>query len=182
MISNGKKVIFISSMALILCNALFWITVVRPQGKQIKGLERTLTSQRNVSKSVTSGAGVDYKKWEAIQMDMDRVLDTRVPHIFLLPEYAGRIASSLHKSGLSMTGKMLFQPGTVSEPLGLNRYGTVIEVSGKYPQFKRFLADLQNFPEIIVVEDITFTRSGAGESQVTLSLAIDLFFKGNLDG
>ncbi|WP_459915902.1 type 4a pilus biogenesis protein PilO [Desulfocicer niacini] len=181
MISNGKKIIFIAMM-LILCNGVFWMTVLSRQERRIKALEHTLASQRIDIKRVTSDYGPDEKKWEAIKADMDRVIDTRVPHIFLLPEYAGRIAESLQKSGLSMTGKMVFQPGTVSEPLGLNRYGTVITVSGAYPQFKRFLADLQNFPEIIVLDDITLTRSAAGESGVTLSLVIDLFFKGNLDG
>ncbi len=169
-------------MMLILCNGIFWMTVVSRQERRIQALEHTLASQRIALKQIPSGSAADDKKWEAIRADMDRVMDTRVPHIFLLPEYAGRIAESLQKSGLSMTGKMVFQPATVSEPLGLNRYGTVITVSGAYPQFKRFLADLQNFPEIIVLEDITLTRSVAGESGVTLSLVIDLFFKGNLDG
>ena len=181
MISNGKKIIFIG-MVLVLCNGIFWLTVVRWQERRMHTLEHTLASQRIASESRPPGSGPDYKKWQAIKADMDRVIDTRVPHIFLLPEYAGRVADSLQKSGLSMGGKMVFQPGTVSEPLGLNRYGTAITVSGTYPQFKRFLADLQNFPEIIVLEDIRFTRSAAGEAGVTLSLVIDLFFKGNLDG
>ncbi|MFK5952280.1 MAG: hypothetical protein QM498_04420 [Desulfobacterium sp.] len=181
MISNGKKIISIG-MVLILCNVFFWMTLVRPQAKQIHVLEQIMASQRLVSQPMSPGSGSDYEKWEAIKADMDRIMDTRVPHIFLLPEYAGRIASSLHKSGLSMTGKMVFKPGNASEPLGLNRYGTVINVTGEYRQFKRFIADLQNFPEMILVEDVTFTRSSGKEAGVKLSLVIDLFFKGNLDG
>lgn len=182
MLSNGKRII-LTSMVLILCNVLFWMTVVKPQAKQINVLEHTLASQRLVSEQVSpAGSGADYEKWEAIKADMARVMDSRVPHIFLLPEYAGRIASSLNKSGPSMTGKMVFQPGTASELLGLNRYGTIINVSGEYRQFKQFLTDLQNFPEIILVKDVIFTRSAGKESEVRLSLVIDFFFKGNLDG
>ncbi|WP_139795697.1 hypothetical protein [Desulfocicer vacuolatum] len=154
----------------------------RRQDRQINDLECALGSQRIVSQALPPRSVLNFEKWDAIKTDMIRVLNERVPHVFLLPEFADRIASSLHKHGLSMTGKMIFQTGAMPEILGLNRYRTVINVSGKYPQFKRFIAELQNFPEILLIEDLTFSRSDDKNAGIKLSLTIDLFFKGNLDG
>ena len=165
---------FLVCLALMLVNLLFHFLVILPRQKQMLLLQEELMSHR--FHPVLNDVGNGDAKWATIEADMKKLLQSRIPPIFSLPEYAQRIAGRVEANGLSLEGKMAFQPGK-GGPLSLKSYYTVINIAGKYRALKQFIADLQNFPEVLSIDAMTFTRSLESKGPVKLTLKMTFFFK-----
>ena len=79
------------------------------------------------------------------------------------------------KNGLELTS-ITYKPSLVKEDQLLN-YALTLSVSGKYTQLKKFIYDLgAGNSNILVIDSIAMTASGAAAESVQLQLSITSWF------
>lgn len=172
---HHKNIIFVC-MAVLLLNVVVFFLLIEKQRKSIEAIQESiLTEQR--SPVATKGGG----EWDLnarVKNDKDRLVE-KIPHIFSLTRQAGKIVSLTDLNHLISEKGMLFRPEESDHPFLVN-YSTTMTLRGDYSGLKGFIADIQNLPELIFMDELSFTR--ASDRALSLNLKIILCFRGEIDG
>ena len=144
-------------------------------GKARDDLTVSQTNQKRERKK-SGEEGIHHR---VVQQDIRRVLDI-LPHVFSITEYAGSIATMIDKHRLSTAEGLLFTPEK-SNRLSLTKYTTNIAAKGQYRDIKAFIAELGMVPELLCMERIRFKRSGDTPDVIELTLAISIYFRGDVN-
>lgn len=91
-----------------------------------------------------------------------------------------RVLSDLFETASSSAveiGTLSYKPVQIKEEPLLS-YQLSLSVSGGYAAVKSFLADLQNNPELMVVDTVTFSNSDLFIENVIMDLRITIYLKG----
>lgn len=169
------------SLLVIMVNLMVQLTVIRKAEEVLERQRQSVT--RQARSAVLQKKGPDAERYTLMRRarDTQRMIEMRMPHVFDLPVLADAIARGIERSGLTLKASMVFRSGP-AEITGVNRYETRIRLSGSYPALKQFLAHLQNLPELLVMEEVRFSRPEEDRSQVELTVDLALFLKGNVNG
>jgi Tfp pilus assembly protein PilO len=90
--------------------------------------------------------------------------------------FIGELFEMASKNGLELTS-ITYKPSLSKEDQLLN-YALTLSVSGKYSQLKKFIYDLgAGSSNILVIDSIAMTASGATAESVQLQLSITSWFK-----
>lgn len=107
----------------------------------------------------------DLKKMEAL-----------VPLKRQFPRVLGELLDSAASNGLS-TGAVSYKPQVVKGQSDMLVYGLSMSVSGSYAAVKSFLADLQQFEEIVVIDGISLTNGDPYEENVVLDVKASIYLR-----
>ena len=90
--------------------------------------------------------------------------------------FIGELFEMASKNGLELTS-ITYKP-TISKEVQLLNYALTLSVSGKYSQLKKFIYDLgAGNSNILVIDSIAMTATGATAESVQLQLLITSWFK-----
>ena len=89
---------------------------------------------------------------------------------FLGELYQTAAQDSLDLSGIS------YKPSLLKEERLLS-YAMTLSVSGRYPNLKKFISDLGSSSNILTIDSVSFTYSGAASDSVNLQVLITAYFK-----
>ncbi len=171
-----QKNIISACMVVIFLNAVVLFFVIGKQRKSILGIQKSIfTEQRRPV------ARKGEREWDInarVENDFNTVVE-RIPHIFSLTRQAGKIASLTDRNHLFSEKGMLFKPEKIDHPFLVN-YSTTMTLRGDYSRLKGFIADIQNLPELVVMDELSFTRTS--DRTLSLKLKISLYFRGEIDG
>lgn len=94
-------------------------------------------------------------------------------------EFARVLGDILEKASANsvVAGKISYKPVVVKET-GLLSYQLSFSVNGEYAAVKSYLADLQNYPEILVVENVDFSNNDLFVENVEMHLRITVYLQG----
>ncbi len=172
---HHKNIIWLC-MAVILINVVALFLLIEKQRNRIEAIQKSiLTEQR---RPVARKSGVEWDLNAGVQNDMDSLVE-RIPHIFLLTRQAGKIVSLTDRNHLRSEKGMLFKPERIDHPFLVN-YSTTMTLRGDYRGLKGFIADIQNLPELVSMDELSFTRTS--DRALSLNLKIFLYFRGENDG
>jgi Tfp pilus assembly protein PilO len=163
-------------MAVILINVVVFSFVIAKQGKSIRAVQKSILAEQR--KPVAGKGGMEKDLNARVKNDMDRAVE-RLPHLFSLTRQAGEIVSLTDRNHLLSLREMVFRPEKSDHPFLIN-YSTTMTLKGDYSGFKGFIADIQNLPELVFMDELSFTRSS--DRALTLKLKIFLYFRGDSDG
>lgn len=91
-------------------------------------------------------------------------------------KFIGELYEMASKNGLELTA-ITYKPSVGKEDQFLN-YTLTLSLSGKYSQLKRFIYDLgSGSSNVLVIDSISITTSGATAEAVQLQLAITSWFR-----
>lgn len=90
--------------------------------------------------------------------------------------FIGELYELASKDGLELTA-ITYKPSMAKEDQFLS-YALTLSVSGKYTQLKRFIYDLgAGGSNVLVIDSMSITTSGANAESVQLQLAVTSWFK-----
>ena len=170
------KIIIFVCMAVLLLNVVVLFLWIGQQRKSLQGIQRSIFMEQR-----RPAAGKDEREWDLnarVEYDINRMAE-RIPHIFSLTRQAGKIASLADRNHLFSEKGMLFKPEKTNHPFLVN-YSTTMTLKGDYSRLKGFIADIQNLPELLFMDELSFTRTP--DRTLSLKLKISLYFKGETDG
>lgn len=102
-------------------------------------------------------------------------LKTKIPE----KRQFARVLSDLFESAASCdveVGAVTYKPVAVKEEALLS-YNLTLSVSGGYAAVKSYLADLQNNPELIVVDSVAFSNNDLFVESVTMDLRMTVYLR-----
>ena len=109
-------------------------------------------------------------------MDDLKKLSSRIPAKRQFPRVLGDILDAAASSAV-VTGNVSYKPQAVKDR-DLLAYGVSMTVGGSYAAIKSFLGDLQKNSEMIVIEDISLTKTDLYEENVVMDLRLTVYLQG----
>ena len=103
-------------------------------------------------------------------------LASRIPVKRQFPRLLGDILDAAASSAV-VTGNVSYKPQAIKER-DLLAYGVSMTVGGSYAAIKSFLGDLQKNSEMIVIEDISLTKTDLYEENVVMDLRLTVYLQG----
>jgi Tfp pilus assembly protein PilO len=107
--------------------------------------------------------------------DINMIMD-EIPEILSFSEYAVKVRSLIDRNQLFIEGSLVFSPGKVQNPF-LLIYSTNIKVTGKYPDIKQLITDIQNLKGLKHINSISMTRSKKDKTKITFGFRLSVFLK-----
>jgi len=107
--------------------------------------------------------------------DLKRLM-VRIPVKRQFPRVLGDILDAAASSAV-VTGGVSYKPQAIKDQ-DLLAYGVSMTVGGSYAAVKSFLSDLQKNSELIVIDDIGFSKSDLYEENVVLDLRLTVYLQG----
>lgn len=171
-IIREKKLVLVVILLLILLNALLMILVDSYQAKALVATHTRWSDLRRQAASLgQADAAALYRQGAG---DLEKI-KTRIPAKREFARVLGDLFESASSSGVS-TGSISYKPETIKGE-GLLSYQLSISVNGSYAAIKSYLADLQQNPELIVVENVTFSNSDLFVENVTMDLHLTIYLR-----
>lgn len=159
-------------MLLILLNAALMTLVGSYQAKALTGAQEKWSDLRRQAASAgKADAAARYRQTAA---DLEK-LKARIP---ARREFA-RVLSDLFESAASSgvtTGAVSYKPQKVKGEELLS-YQLSFAVHGSYAAVKSYLADLQNYPELIVIDNLSLSNADMFVENVTLDLNLSVYLR-----
>jgi type IV pilus assembly protein PilO len=89
------------------------------------------------------------------------------------PRFLGELFQAVGANSLTLKG-VTYKPALTKEP-GVLSYGLTLNVSGRYPALKSFLADLSRFPELVTLDSLTLSNASPTGEVVELKLQLTVY-------
>jgi Tfp pilus assembly protein PilO len=175
-IEKYHRIIISVCMAVILINVVVLSFIFGKQGKSIHAIQKAILAEQRKPVAGKDEREKDLNAW--VKTDMNRAVE-RIPHIFSLTRQAGQIVSLTDRNHLFSLKGMVFRPEKNDHPFLIN-YSTTMTLRGEYSGLKGFIADIQNLPALVFMDELNFTRTS--DRALTLKLKISLYFRGDSDG
>ena len=177
--TTHHKIIIFFSIIILFCNLIVKFYLIDIQINKINILQKQLVEERN-RPLTQKKKEPDSEKYFFMKNDIDKVIEG-LPHIFSLAEYVSRIGALIEKNQLSAGKGIVFKPEPPGR-LGLRKCSTTLSLNGGYKGLKGLIVDLQNLPELLTLDRITFSRLSENRKKISLNLGISIYFRGDLDG
>lgn len=103
------------------------------------------------------------------------LLKEKVPARRQFPRVLGDILDAAASSQV-MTGNITYKPAAIKDE-NLLAYSVSITVGGTYAAVKSFLADLQNYRELIVIDGLGLANTDPYEEFVTMELRMTIYLR-----
>ena len=165
-----KIIIYICVFA-IFCNVVVKFSIIDNQSTQILFLQQRVMAVRSDNSSAFEKSKLQISKQHN---DINMIMN-EIPEEFSFLEYAVNVRSLIDKNQLFIEHSLIFSPGETQNPT-LMVYNTDIIVTGKYPDIKQFVADIQNLKGLKHLNSVSITR-GKNRQSITLSFKLSVFLK-----
>ncbi|MDU0459786.1 MAG: type 4a pilus biogenesis protein PilO [Geobacteraceae bacterium] len=172
-ILRQKKFTIAMILALILLNLALFALINYYQTSALATAQERWSDLRR--KAATVGRADSTSLYRQGLSDLEK-LKTRIP---AKREFA-RVLSDLMESAAGsgvQTGSISYKPQVIKEE-GLLSYQLTFSVRGSYAAIKSYLADLQENPELIVVDDVAFSNNDPLVENVEMNLRITVYLQG----
>jgi type IV pilus assembly protein PilO len=103
------------------------------------------------------------------------VFNSRIPPKKDFMRVVGELFDIASNNGLSV-GSVGYKPELIKDR-NLLVYGLTFSVSGSYAAVKNFIADIEQSPEMVSLDQITLTGGEASQDSVKVSVQISAFFR-----
>jgi type IV pilus assembly protein PilO len=172
-IFRSKRNTWIMIALVILLNVLLAAYGAFVQQPQIAALQSEWLGRREISvdqMQVVNKADI-YKKAQAdLQTLRGRIYPKRDFTRFL-----GDLFDLTRRNSLTISS-VTYKPTTIQSEQLLN-YEIALTVAGKYPALKRFLNDLGNTSNLVVIDSVTLSNQKLTEEQVQLQVKLSSYFR-----
>lgn len=168
-----KKLLLGIVLVLIVLNVALTVFVSTYQIPALAAVQtRWSDVRRQVAHSDTADAATLYRQGRA---DLER-LNTKIP---LKRDFARVLSDLIELASTSAVtmGSMSYKPAPAAQE-GLLSYQLAFPVSGSYAAVKSYLADLQNYSELVVVDSISLANSDPYEELVVMDLHTTVYLRG----
>ena len=165
------KIFIIIFVFAILCNIVVKFFVIGNQSTYIHFLQKKAVAARTDSSSAFEKSKLQISK---LHNDINMIMN-EIPKEFSFLEYAVKIRSLIDENQLVFEDSLIFIPEETKN-LSLLVYTTNILVTGKYPDIKQFVADIQNLKGLKYLNSVSITR-GKNRQSITLSLKLSVFLR-----
>lgn len=161
-------------LALLLANLSVYIVQTRFLDSELSRLNSEVRdrhqSLRNLQQQKNAGS-MPVSELAQAENDLIR-FQKLIPSDEELSEMIGEIYKFAANAGLAIK-QISYNPEWLEE-VALLRYDLKFSVSGQYGQLKRFIHQLERAERILIISDISMTRSAGSQEEGEVSLQIDI--------
>lgn len=159
----------------LLFNVLFcWINTGEKQ-RQIRELRERYAAERR--KIPVSAQGNETMQKYIQTKEALQLFRKKLPEENAFRSIEDKLRGMAEKNGLSGDPAEL-RPENISEML-LLRYVCTLRISGPYAGLRQFLADVQNAPELLCIENFSI-RSSLKKGNAEMELSLSTYFRGSM--
>ena len=167
-----NKRLLITAGLLALVTVVLFATVSIYQAPAIANAEVKWSDlRRRVAANGRGDVTSDYKQG---QIDL-HTLSERVPLKRHFPRILGDLMETAAANGVAI-GMLTYKPEVIKGE-NLLAYVLTMKIDGRYAAIKSFLTDLQNNPELIVVDGFSLTNSDPFEENVVMDLHVTVYLR-----
>lgn len=171
-IIREKKIVLVVILALILLNTALMVLISSYQTTALASAQTKWSELRRQAASVGhADSAALYRQGLA---DLEK-LKAWIPAKREFGRVLSDLLESAATSGVS-TGAISYKPLVLKDE-GLLSYQLSLSVNGSYAAIKSYLADLQNNPELIVIDDIALINSDPYVENVQMDLHITIYLR-----
>lgn len=171
-IIRQKRLALLLSLSLLLANVALMVVLTSYQEPALVSSRSKWSELRNkVARAGRADASELYRRGKS---DLEK-LGTRIPPKREFARVLNDLLDATSNSGVVM-GTISYKPLTIKDE-GLLSYQLSFSVRGDYAAVKSCLADLQQNPELVVVDNVTLTNSDLFEEKVVMNLNITVYLR-----
>lgn len=171
-ILRTKKFALAIIVLLILLNAAMMTLAGSYQTKALAAAQEKWSDlRRQAAAAGKADAAARYRQTAA---DLEN-LKTRIPARREFARVLSDLFESASTSGVT-TGAVSYKPQKVKDEALLS-YQLSFSVSGSYAAVKSYLADLQNYPELIVIDNLSLSNADPFVENVTMDLGLTVYLR-----
>lgn len=168
-----KKVTFVIILVLILLNVALMVLINYYQSAELVAAQTKWSELRRKAASV--GSADSSAMYRQGLSDLVK-LKTKIPAKREFARVLGDLLEGAASSGVS-AGSISYKPSILKDE-SLLSYQLSFSVAGGYAAIKSYLADLQKYPELIVVDDIALSNNDPFVENVVMDLHLTVYLQG----
>jgi type IV pilus assembly protein PilO len=169
-----KKVTLIAALVLLLLNiGLYAVTAGYIEPKVAVSQASWSELRQRVAVAGRADVATVYQRGT----DDLKKLMSLVPVKRQFPRVLGDILDAAASSAVE-TGNVSYKPQVVKGREDLLVYGITMSVGGSYAAVKSFLADLQKYGEMVVIDSVKLSKSDLYEENVVMDLKLTVYLQG----
>lgn len=171
-ILRKKKFALAAILLLILLNAALMVLVGSYQTKALAAAQAKWSDLRR--QAAAAGKADATARYRQTAIDLEK-LRTRIPPRREFARVLSDLFESASSSGVT-TGAVNYNPQKVKDEELLS-YQLSLSVNGSYAAVKSYLADLQNYPELIVIDKVSLSNTDPFVENVTMDLGLTIYLR-----
>jgi type IV pilus assembly protein PilO len=166
-----RKKTFIALAVLAVINAVLFVYVLGFQEPRISALQTTVSES---ARRTRGGPDNKYEIFTRGTRDLG-LFRTRIPPKREFVRVVGEIFEAAGNNGLPVRN-VGYKPEVLKEG-GLLLYSLNFSVTGTYAATKSFIADIQQLPEMVFIDNMSLNNGTDQQGSVTLKTVISAFFR-----
>jgi Tfp pilus assembly protein PilO len=167
------KFFWIACCLVLVANFAGYLLVIRNQRDNIDELHHKYIKIRKQSTQSVKKFEETTLQYLNVKKDLN-TFTKMLPPVVTIADKARELATVIGKHNFTVN-KMTFKPDKTST-LSLWKYTTSFKITGKYPELKVLLADIQNMPGLFCIENLVLNRIKEKEL-VDMTLRISTYFR-----
>ena len=171
-IIRQKKTVLLAVLSLIVLNIAL-VTVIASYQEPALALSRSKWSELRslVARTGHADAAALHRQGVA---DLEK-LNTMIPQKREFARVLSDLLESASNSG-AVTGAISYKPVPIKDE-DLLSYQLSLSVSGDYAALKSYLSDLLQYPELMVVDGLSFSNNDFFEENISMNLNITVYLR-----
>lgn len=167
-----KKIMLFVILTLVMLNIMLMALVGSYQDPALSTLQTKWNElRRQLASTGKSDAAALHRQGAA---DLEK-LTARIPLKKEFGRVLGDLLESASTSGVVM-GAIAYKPLSIKDE-NLLSYQLSLKVSGSYAAIKSYVADLQKYPELVVVDSLSLTNSDPFAESLTMDLHLTVYLR-----